>query len=390
MDSSSLHVVQVGFHVDPLGREAAQLLQDWPTLVDVAESARQAGAQVSVVQACRRAEILNRNGVRYHFIAAGTDPAAMIGSLEPDIIHVHGICFPREVLRLAARLPSVPILLQDHASRPPRLWRRRLHRRAFAAAAGVAFCARPQSWPFEQARLIEGATSIHVVPESTSRFRPGDRGEARARTGLGGHPCLLWVGHLCDNKDPLTVLEGVSRAVDVLPELALWCCYGQAPLEKAVVRRIEEDGRLRGRVHLLGRRPHEDIESLMQAADVFVSGSHREGSGYALIEALACGLPPVVTDIPSFRTLTGDGTVARLWWRGDPQSLADALLGVASELGPARRAVVRAHFEQELSFAALGRRLVDTYRELVSRAARPRDLSLRARTASPPHQLTLQ
>ena len=45
----------------------------------------------------------------------------------------------------------------------------------------------------------------------------------------------------------------------------------------------------------------------MQAADLFVLGSHREGSGYSLIEALACGLPPVVTDIHAFRTLTGCG-----------------------------------------------------------------------------------
>src|SRR6185312_6199927 len=230
----------------------------------------------------------------------------------------------------------------------------------------------PQGWPFEEARLIDGATAIYAVPESTSRFMPGAQEEARARTGLQGNPCLLWVASLSPRKDPLTVLEGVSRAVDALPGLELWCCYGEAPLEKAVTRRIEEDGRLRGRVHLLGRRPHAQIESLMQAADVFVSGSHREGSGYALIEALACGLPPLVTDIPSFQALTGDGAVGRLWWRGDAQSLADELLGIAAEVGPSRRARIRAHFERELSPAALGKRLEETYRGLADRrGARP-------------------
>lgn len=378
MDSLALHVVQVGFHLDPRGREPARLLEDWTTLVDVAEAAQQAGSRVSVVQACRRAEMLTRNGVCYHFFAPGADAPERIHSLDPDVIHVHGLGFPREVLRLAARLPTVPILLQDHASRPPRLWQRPLHRRAFAAAAGVAFCAKAQSQPFEHARLIEGKTSIHVIAESTSRFRPGPQADARVRTGLSGNPCLLWVGHLDANKDPLTVLEGVSRAVDALPGLSLWCCYGEAPLEKLVTKRIEEDARLRGRVHLLGRRPHAEIESLMQAADVFVSGSHREGSGYALLEALACGLPPLVTDIPSFRALTGDGAVARLWWRGDPQSLADGLLGITAELGSARRAVVRAHFERELSFAALGRRLVDVYCDLVSRGVNPHGLTLPA------------
>ena len=372
MGSPSPHVVQVGFHLDVLGREPEELLRDWPTLVEVAEAAHKGGMQVSVIQACRRAQILNRNGVCYHFFPDVAGAPALIRSLDPDVIHVHGLCFPREVLRLAAYLPDVPILLQDHASRLPRLWKRHLHRRAFAAAAGVAFCARAQSRPFEEARLIDAGTSVHVIAESTSRFRPGDRSAARARTGIEGNPCLLWVGHLSANKDPLTVLEGVSRAVEALPGLALWCCYGEAPLWQAVATRIEKDRRLRGRVHLLGRRPHAEIESLMQAADVFVSGSHREGSGYALIEALACGLPPLVTDIPSFRALTGDGAVARLWWRGDPQSLADGLLGVASQLSPAQRANIRAHFERELSLAALGARLEQTYRGLIDqRRARP-------------------
>ena len=46
------------------------------------------------------------------------------------------------------------------------------------------------------------------------------------------------------------------------------------------------------------------------AADVFVSGSHSEGSGYALIEAMSAGVVPVVTDIPSFRAIAGDDTRA--------------------------------------------------------------------------------
>jgi glycosyltransferase involved in cell wall biosynthesis len=367
MGAAQLHVAQVGFYVDPRRREPAQLLADWPTLVDVAEAAQQAGLRVSLVQACHREEVLSRNGVRYHFCDGTADAPELIRSLQPDVIHVHGLHFPREVLRLAAHLPHVPILQQDHASRPPRFWRRRLYRRAFAATTGVAFCSRPQGWPFEAAGLIDGGTTIHAVPESTSRFMPGPRDEARARTGLEGEPCLLWVGHLAANKDPLTVLEGVSRAVAVLPRLTLWCCFSEAPLAKAVAKRIEQDERLRGRVHLLGRRPHAQIESLMRAADVFVSGSHREGSGYALIEALACGLPPLVTDIPSFRALTGDGTVGRLWWRADPQSFADELLRIASEVGPARRAAARAHFEHQLSLPALGRQLAGCYVSLLER-----------------------
>jgi glycosyltransferase involved in cell wall biosynthesis len=113
---------------------------------------------------------------------------------------------------------------------------------------------------------------------------------------------------------------------------------------------------------------HEHVETLMRAADLFVLGSHHEGSGYALIEALACGLPPVVTDIPSFRTLTARGAVGMLWPPGDPESLSRALVSMAARTSAAARATVRSHYETELSFAAVGRKLVAAYEDLMRRA----------------------
>src|SRR5262249_61769777 len=136
---------------------------------------------------------------------------------------------------------------------------------------------------------------------------------ARAATGLHGDPAVLCVGHLDRNKDPLTVLDGVAAAVPDLPRLELWWCFGAAPLLPAVEARIARDPALRGRVHLLGRVPHEQIEQLMRAADLFVLGSHREGSCFAVIEALAAGLSPVVTDIAPLRALTANGALGPFW-----------------------------------------------------------------------------
>src|SRR5262249_45479968 len=153
----------------------------------------------------------------------------------------------------------------------------------------------------------------------------GDREEARRTTGTTGDPLVLFVGHLDSNKDPFTVLEAVSQASRKLPRLQLWCCFASAPLLREVEQRIASDPQLRNRTHLLGRVSHTTVERLMQAADLFVLGSHREGSGYSLIEALACGLAPVVTDIPSFRTLTGSGKVGMLWPCGDASALSAAL-----------------------------------------------------------------
>ena len=124
---------------------------------------------------------------------------------------------------------------------------------------------------------------------------------------------------------------------------------------------------MRDRVHLLGRLPHERIELLMRAADIFVLGSHREGSGYSLIEALACGLPPAVTDIPSFCSLTKVGSVGKLWPCDDSRALCQALLSVANCSSAELRAAVRAHFQRELSSNALGEKLTAMYADVLVR-----------------------
>lgn len=378
-----LHVVQIGFFNDPQRRAPAQLLDAWSTLVDVAEAAAGRGVTVSVVQACAQRERLRRNGVGYYFqpfasaAREGDAPALteLLQDLAPQVLHVHGLDFHRDVAALAARLPGVPIVLQDHASRLPPPWRRMRWRRGLAHATGIAFCAREQARPFERANLLRAHTRVYEIPESTSRFLPGERREARRLTGVYGDPALLWVGHLDANKDPLSVLEGVSLAARTLPGLRLYCCFATAPLLEPVTQRIASDPALGERVTLLGRVPHERIEQLMRAADIFVLGSHREGSGYSLIEALACGLEPIVTDIPSFRALTGAGAVGALWPCGDAPALAAALQAVAVRAGEATRAGVRAHFERELSFDSLGAKLVAMYEDVIERGRRARAAS---------------
>jgi glycosyltransferase involved in cell wall biosynthesis len=374
-----LHVVQISFFNDPQRRDPAELLDAWSTLVDVAEAAARRGVTVSVVQACAQRARLRRNGIDYYFrpFAAGVSPHAeaalteLLRELAPEVLHVHGLDFHRDVAALAARAPGVPIVLQDHASRAPRPWRRMRWRRGLAHASGIVFCAREQARPFVSAGLVGPHARVYEIPESTSRFAPGDRCEARRLTGVHGDPALLWVGHLDANKDPLSVLEGVSVAARALTGLRLYCCFATAPLLQPVKERIASDPTLRGRVALLGRVPHERIEQLMRAADMFVLGSHREGSGYSLIEALACGLPPVVTDIPSFRSLTGAGAVGMLWPCGDARSLTAALQSVAARTGEETRAAVRAHFERELSFDSLGAKLVAMYEDVIEHGRRP-------------------
>ena len=114
----------------------------------------------------------------------------------------------------------------------------------------------------------------------------------------------------------------------------------------------------------LGVSRMRESEALCRACDLFVSASRHEGSGYALLEALACGLTPVVSDIPPFRALTGNGEVGALVPVADAGAFAGAVVAQASKDRAVARNAVLDHFERELSPGALGRRLVAVYESL--------------------------
>lgn len=366
-----LHVAQINFLPVPEGRTHTEILEQWHSLVDIAEVAASGGTRVSVVQAAAREDLITRNGIDYHFVDIrglevaknrGRRYASLLADIKADVLHAHSLGFVEEAFAIAQCLPQLPIIIQDHADRLPRWWRRLQWRRWYTAISGVAFTTTELAQPFARAGLFGPATRLFAIVESTSRFTLGSRAQARAQTGLYGDPCVLWVGHLNAHKDPLTVLDGVARAVEQLPELQLWCAFGTAPLLAEVQQRIERDPRLAGRVHLLGKVARARVGLLMQAADLFVSGSFGEASGYALLEALASGAMPVVTDIPSFRALTGDGRVGHLWPCGDAAGLAAALTRAAANR-PSREQV-RAHFDATLSFTALGRQWAEAYAQV--------------------------
>ena len=140
--------------------------------------------------------------------------------------------------------------------------------------------------------------------------------------------------------------------------------YGADDLLGAVRERIERSALLRSRVRLVGAAAHADLAAFYSAADLFVLGSHHEGSGYAMIEAMACGAVPVVTDIPTFRLLTGGASVGGLWTPGDATRLAHALGDVARRDLAAERGGVLDHFARHFSWPAIGRRALEIYDEL--------------------------
>jgi glycosyltransferase involved in cell wall biosynthesis len=375
-------VVQVSFIPEAEQRDPEMLLAAWPTLVNVATSVAAAGVLLTVVLAAGRDQMIERDGVRYEFVDDGryvprrsplrgrrvrrsADVIDHVVALDPDVVHLHGFVRPLQARRLRAALRSVPLLVQDHASRVPVGARRLFWRLAFGEADAVAFAAREQAQPFVDAGVLRPTTPVFELFEDSTHFGAGDRDAARATTGMFGDPCVLWTGRFDANKDPLVALRAFERAARELPDARLWCRYGDAPLLDDVEQCIAASDILRDRVVLLGRCTHAEMEAHYRAADLFVQTSHQEGCSYSTIEALACGVAPLVSDIPSNRRLVGDaGSLVPV---GDADALATAMLEWARHDCDARRARARARFDQALSYEHVGRDLRTAYHTLMAR-----------------------
>lgn len=75
-------------------------------------------------------------------------------------------------------------------------------------------------------------------------------------------------------------------------------------------------------VQFLGRVPHEEMPDLLSQSDIYVSTSRYDGTSVSLLEALASGAFPVVTDIPSNREWIVDGCNGFLVSEEDEKLLA--------------------------------------------------------------------
>jgi glycosyltransferase involved in cell wall biosynthesis len=95
------------------------------------------------------------------------------------------------------------------------------------------------------------------------------------------------------------------------------------------------------------------MEAWYNSADYIISGSHYEGSGYAVCEAMSCGCIPILTDILSFRRMTGNGSCGTLYAPGDVESLFAAIGRIAACDPAIEREKVLRRFREALSFEVI-------------------------------------
>ena len=110
---------------------------------------------------------------------------------------------------------------------------------------------------------------------------------------------LLSSGELIPRKNHETMIRAAARLKDIFPDFRYVIC-GHGALEEHL-KRLTKELQAEKQVIFLGYR--EDIEEIYQIADIFIFPSFQEGLPMALLEAMACGLPVVCSDIRGSRDL---------------------------------------------------------------------------------------
>ncbi|WP_341328169.1 glycosyltransferase [Methylotuvimicrobium sp. KM2] len=174
------------------------------------------------------------------------------------------------------------------------------------------------------------SNKIQVVGNGVDadKFHPVDRAEARRALNLPeGAPVLISVGGLVDRK-------GYHRVIDVMPLLReefpglMYLIVGGACAEGNNRKQLEQqvaDLNLQNHVRFLGPLPSEQLKSPLSASDVFVLSTANEGWANVFLEAMACGLPVITTDVGGNSEVVNDASLGTIAPFGDVSALKLAL-----------------------------------------------------------------
>ena len=222
---------------------------------------------------------------------------------------------------------------------------------------------------FERAHIVDSST-VRLIPGSgvnCERFTPDPEGArcagaARFRVLLPSR--LLWDKGVGEFIDAARRLRSEGRVVDFLlagdPDPG-----NPASVPEATVRASVEEGAVQWLGHV------DDMPALFHSVDAVILPSYREGLPKGLIEAAACGLALVTTDVPGCREVVTHEVDGLLVPLRDPVALARAIARLqddpvlAKRLGAAARAKTLMKFDERIIIKST----IAVYRELIPKMA---------------------
>jgi D-inositol-3-phosphate glycosyltransferase len=265
--------------------------------------------------------------------------------------------------------------------------------------------------PAEQAQLEwlykAEPGKVTVIPPGVDicHFYPIPADEARQFIGVAAECCLLlYVGRI----EPLKGVDTLIRAIALLrqreacPKLAAsLAIIGGEPdatpeamdAEMRRLRALCADLGMEDVVLFLGKRGQDTLPYYYSAAEVVVVPSHYESFGMVALEAMACGIPVVASQVGGLGFLVQDGVTGYTIPDGDPQALSERLSMLLNDKRLRRKLGRNAsEYAQGYAWAKIARQLVGVYEKLARQrrsAARHESRQPAARRSAERHPNTM-
>ncbi len=179
-------------------------------------------------------------------------------------------------------------------------------------------------------------------------------------------PTIVSVRQLEPLYDVATLVRALPEVRRAVPGVRVTLA-GDGPLRGVLAAEARDLG-VDDVVQFVGRVPHDTLPALYGGAAVYVSTSRSDSTSISLLEAMATGAVPVVSDIAGNREWIDEGVGGRLFPVGDAGALARALVATLEDAAfrESARRVNRARVEREGDWATNVARIEARYRELVS------------------------
>jgi glycosyltransferase involved in cell wall biosynthesis len=201
-------------------------------------------------------------------------------------------------------------------------------------------------------------TIIFPYGMDIEQFRPNQAESGKKAQGAPRKSITLFCNRTWEPIYGVDVLaRAFVKAARANPELDLILLGGGS--QGAKIRQILMSGGVLERVHFGGQVSQADLPRWYHMADLYISPSHVDGSSVSLMEALASGLPCLVSDIPGNREWIEDGVNGWLFRDGDVDHLVEKLLSamrnraIFPEIGKAARKAAEQKADWKQNFGKL-------------------------------------
>jgi len=286
-----------------------------------------------------------------------------------DLVHAHQALWEAIACGLALRLGVLraPVLIQPasagfygEAQELARTRGRGLLARLVLANTGFAAISAQIASEWRALGVPPGRLVRLQSGVDTDRFRPGP---ASLEADLPPRPRLIFTGRMHPQKNLPLLLEAWSLVAGRSPGTLI--LVGPGYDRQALEAEAQRLG-IAGRVYFTGAV--DNPEDYLRAADVFVLPSVAEGMSNSLLEAMACGLPAVVSSIGGNTDLVSDHVTGRLVGESSAATWAEILLQILSDPPLARSMgqAARARIESEFAVEVVVERYLELYRRMLS------------------------